>query len=74
MGIETSTVVPKLPLYIYSDDIKTLKNKNKNKNFVFNTINVWYEVRKFPDETHSLSCFSLIWGNHGFTPGRADLG
>jgi hypothetical protein len=69
-----SPVVPKLPLslYIYSVDFKTHKKKKKKNPFVFNTINIWYEVQKLLGEMDSLSCFCPIGGNHSFTPGRAD--
>lgn len=33
---------------------------------------IWYDVKKYLKEPHSLSQFSPIWGNQFFAPGRAD--
>lgn len=75
MELEMFSVVPKLPLnfYIYSADVKKLK-KQTNNPFVLNTIKVWYKVRKFLGEKHSLSCFSPIWSHQNFAPGKNDPG
>lgn len=37
-------------------------------------IGVWQEVRKYLKDSPSLSCFSPIWSNNFFSPGKADAG
>uniref|UniRef100_A0A1A8URJ6 Reverse transcriptase domain-containing protein n=1 Tax=Nothobranchius furzeri TaxID=105023 RepID=A0A1A8URJ6_NOTFU len=63
----------KLPffLYVYSDSQKKLLKPIKNP-IVKNMIKVWFSVKKHLTEEQELSCFSPIWGNQQFTPGRAD--
>lgn len=37
-------------------------------------IAVWFNVKKYLGAFYPLSCFSPIWGNKKFKPGRLDAG
>ncbi len=58
---------------MYSNSFKNLK-KTATTPIVKNMIAVWQEVKKHLKETSSVSCFSPIWGNGYFIPGKADGG
>ena len=71
--VESSSLELSFPTYIYSDTYKKLKTKTCNP-IVKSMIRVWQEVNKYLGVAPRLSCFSPIWGNRQFVPGRADGG
>lgn len=71
--IESHSLRLPLPACLYSDEPKKLKKFSTNP-IVQNMIRVWQEVRKYQKDSSSLSCFSPIWGNNFFTPGKGDAG
>lgn len=72
-GVESCSLKLPLPTYLYSDNPKNLKKTTSNP-IVKNMIGVWQEVKKYMNESSSLSWFSPIWGNTRFAPGTADGG
>lgn len=73
MQMESHSLGVPLPMYMYSANLKKLRKQTSNP-IVRNMINVWNEVKKYLGETFSVSCFSPIWGNDSFVPGRSDAG
>lgn len=54
-------------------NIKKFREQTFNP-FVLNMINGWYSVRELFGENSLIPCFSPIWGNDQFKPGKADQG
>ncbi len=73
--MESAAINSGLPLNLclYSSELKDLK-KNVSNPIVINMISVWFDVKKYLDAFYPLSCFSPIWGNEKFKPGRLDAG
>lgn len=69
--METQGLNLPLPQYLYSDKEKKLQKQTKNP-ILKHMIKIWYDVKKYLNETYSLSQFSPIWGNQLFLAGRAD--
>ena len=62
-----------LDSYLYSDSVKNLKENTLNP-FVRNTLLIWHKGHSVIGDVPNLSCFSPIWGNAEFRPGKNDLG
>lgn len=75
VNMESAEVTHGLPLnmYIYSANLK-YHRKHCSNPILLNMINVWYMVKKYLGISNDLSCFSPIWGNTDFKPGRLDAG
>lgn len=69
--METQGLNLPLPQYLYSDKEKTLQKQTKNP-ILKHMIKIWYDVKKYLNETYSLSQFSPIWGNQLLLAERAD--
>lgn len=75
VNMESAEVAQGLTLkrYIYSANLKHHR-KNCSNPIVLNMINVWYVVKKHFGIPNNLSCYSPIWGNTDFKPGKLDAG
>lgn len=71
--IENNAIELPLCQYLYSSQAKILRKRTQNP-FLKNTLIVWHEAHTFLNDIPKLSCFTPIWGNENFTPGRRDMG
>lgn len=73
--VEMESSSTELPLcsYMYSAQRKTLLKQTHNP-FLRNTISIWHDAHTFLNENIKLSCFTPIWRNDSFKPGRQDVG
>lgn len=72
LKIENSTIELSLWLYLYSSQAKTL-GKSTQKPFLKNTLTICHEAHTFLNDTPKVSCFTSMWGNEKFKPGRCDM-
>lgn len=71
--MENNTIELPLCQYLYSSQAKILGKRTHNP-FLKNTLIVWHEAHTFLNDIPKLSCFTPIWGNENFAPGRRDMG